>query len=320
MQAIEVRAFGGPEVLRLAEVARPEPGPGQVLVRLLAAGVNPVETYIRSGAYDPLPALPYTPGGDGAGLVAELGEGVHGLAPGARVYVTGSPTYAEFAVCPAANVHPLPDALSFAQGAAVGIPCGTALRALELARARPGDLVLVHGGSGGVGTAAVQICRSLGQDVVATASTKAGRALLESLGAVAVGHGEYAAARSAFGGRGFDVILEMAAERNLGRDLPELAPGGRIVVIGSRGGVELNPRDLMRAGGSVQGMLLGRTPPEEMRRLHLWLGAALRGGALRPVVGRTLPLEEAAQAHAAVLESGAMGNVVLEIGQASRPA
>jgi len=116
------------------------------------------------------------------------------------------------------------------------------------------------------------------------------------------------------------VILEMAAERNLGRDLPELAPGGRIVVIGSRGGVELNPRDLMRAGGSVQGMLLGRTPPEEMRRLHLWLGAALRGGALRPVVGRTLPLEEAAQAHAAVLESGAMGNVVLEIGQASRSA
>ena len=313
MKAIVVEKFGGPEVLRLRDVALPAPGPGQVLVRLHAAGVNPVETYIRSGQYDPLPPLPYTPGGDGAGIVATVGPAVVGVREGQRVYVAGCPSYAEYALCPGGGVHPLPDAVSFSQGAALGVPYATALRSLDLAQAQAGHLVLVHGGSGGVGIAAVQLCRGLGIEVAATASSDEGRALLRQLGAVAVPHGAYAEARAAFGGRAFDVILEMAAHQNLGRDVAELASGGSIVVVGSRGPVQLNPRDLMRSGGSVRGMLLFQTPPAALRSIHLRLGAGLAAGWLRPVVARSFPLAEAAAAHAAVMSPGALGKIVLEI-------
>ncbi len=313
MKAIVAQAFGGPEVLELREVPVPVPGPGQVLVRLHAAGVNPVETYIRSGRYDPLPELPYTPGGDGAGVVEAVGAGLQGFAAGERVYVSGCPSYAEYALCPGGGVHPLPDGVSFAQGAAMGVPYATALRALDIGGAQAGDLVLVHGGSGGVGTAAVQICRGLGMDVAATASSEEGRRLLAGLGAVAVAHGAYAEAREAFGGRAFNVILEMAADRNLGQDLAELAQGGSIVVVGSRGPVQVNPRDLMRSGGAVRGVLLFQTPPQTLRRIHLRLVAALAAGWLKPVIGRSFPLAQAAQAHEAVLAPGALGKIVLEI-------
>ncbi len=313
MKAIVVRSFGGPEVLQLEELALPAPGPGQLLVRLHAAGVNPVETYIRSGSYDPLPNLPYTPGGDGAGVVAAVGAGLEGFREGQRVYVAGCPSYAEYALCPGGGVHPLPDGIGFAEGAALGVPYATALRALDLAGAQAGDLVLVHGGSGGVGTAAVQLCRGLGMDVVASASSAEGRRLLEEMGAVAIPHAGYAEGRAAFGGRGFDAILEMAADRNLGQDVTELAPRGTIVVVGSRGPVQLNPRDLMRSGGAVRGLLLFQTPAQALRRIHLRLGAGLVAGWLKPVVGRSFPLAEAAQAHVAVMAPGAAGKIVLEI-------
>lgn len=313
MKAIVVRSFGGPEVLRLEERPLPTPAPGQVLVRLHAAGVNPVETYIRSGSYDPLPDLPYTPGGDGAGVVAAVGPGLQGCTVGQRVYVAGCPSYAEYALCPGGGVHPLPDRVSFAQGAALGVPYATALRALDLAGAEAGDLVLVHGGSGGVGTAAVQICRGLGMEVAATASSEEGRRLLQAMGALAVPHGGYAEARTAFAGRGFDVILEMAADRNLGQDLGELAPGGRIVVVGSRGPVQINPRDLMRSGGRIHGLLLFQASPQALRRIHLRLGAGLAAGWLQPVVARSFQLAEAAKAHQAVMLPGAQGKIVLEI-------
>jgi len=313
MKAIVVRRFGGPEVLVVEEAPVPRPAAGQLLVRLHAAGVNPVETYIRSGAYDPLPDLPYTPGGDGAGVVAAVGEGLEGFAEGQRVYVSGCPSYAEYALCPGGGAHQLPDDVSFAQGAALGVPYATALRALDLAAAQAGDLVLVHGGSGGVGTAAVQICRGLGLPVAATASTAEGLELLAAMGAVAVGHGEYGAARAAFGGRGFDVILEMAADRNLAEDLRQLAPGGTVVVVGSRGPTEINARDLMRSGGAVRGLLLFQTPAAALRRIHLRLGAALAAGWLRPVIGQSFPLAEAPAAHRAVMAPGAVGKIVLEI-------
>ncbi len=313
MKAIVVRSFGGLEVLQLEEMALPTPGPGQLLVRLHAAGVNPVETYIRAGTYDPLPNLPYTPGGDGAGVVAAVGAGLSGFQEGQRVYVAGCPSYAEYALCPGGGVHPLPDGVSFAQGAVLGVPYATALAALDLAGAQAGDLVLVHGGSGGVGTAAVQICRGLGLDVVATASTEQGRQMLEGMGAVAVPHGGYAQGRAAFGGRGFDAILEMAADRNLGHDFGQLAPGGTIVIVGSRGPVQVNPRDLMRSAGGVRGLLLFQTPPQALRRIHLRLVAGLAAGWLRPVIARSFPLALAAQAHEAVMVPGARGKIVLEI-------
>src|SRR5262249_43143180 len=146
--------------LRLEEVQAPQPGPGQVLVRMHAIGVNPVETYIRAGTYARLPQLPYTPGNDGAGVVERIGSGGTEFKPGDRVYTAGSlsGTYAEFALCQKEQVHPLSANVSFAQGAAVGTPYATAYRGLlQRAVAKPGETVLVHGASGAVGTAAVQL-------------------------------------------------------------------------------------------------------------------------------------------------------------------
>src|SRR5690242_14970623 len=154
MKAIRVNAFGGPEVLRLQDMPTPKPGPSEVLVRIHATGVNPVETYIRAGTYARLPELPYTPGNDGAGAVEQVGSDVTEFKPGDRVYTAGSisGTYAEFALCKKQQLHPLPANVSFAQGAAMGTPYATAYRGLfQRGHAKPGETVLVHGASGGVG-------------------------------------------------------------------------------------------------------------------------------------------------------------------------
>jgi len=318
MKAIVVREFGPPEAMRLEEVPDPAPGPAQVLVRVRAAGVNPVETYIRSGTYARRPALPYTPGNDAAGIVEAVGEKVRGVAAGDRVYTSETVTgaYAELALCDAARVHPLPGSVSCAQGAAVGVPCATAWRALfQRARAVPGETVLVHGASGGVGIAAVQLARAAGLRVFGTAGTAEGIALALREGAHRVfdhradGHLEEAVA--ATGGRGFDVILEMLANVNLSRDLKTLAMGGRVVVIGSRGAVEIDPRDTIGRDASIVGMSLFNTPDADMKAIHAALGAALENGTLHPVIGRELPLSAAAESHAAVMSPGAKGKIVL---------
>jgi len=161
-----------PEVLRLEEVPTPRPGNGQVLVRMHAIGVNPVDTYIRSGSYPQKPALPYTPGNDGAGVVDQIGKDVTRFKSGDRVYIARSisGTYAEFALCDESQVHPLPPNVSFAQGAAMGTPYATAYRGLfQRAQAKPGEAVLIHGASGGVGTATVQLARARGLRVFGTA-------------------------------------------------------------------------------------------------------------------------------------------------------
>ena len=318
MKAIRVHTFGPPEVMRLEDVPDPAPGPGQVLVRIRAAGVNPVDTYIRSGAYARRPALPYTPGNDAAGIVEALGNEVRGVTAGDRVYTSETVTgaYAELALCDAARVHPLPGSVSYAQGAAVGVPCATAWRALfQRARALPGETVLVHGASGGVGIAAVQLARAAGMRVFGTAGTGDGIALALQEGAHAVfdhrsvAHMEEAVA--ATGGRGFDVILEMLANVNLARDLKTLSMGGRVVVIGSRGTVEIDPRDTMGRDASIVGMSLFNTPGADMTAIHAALGAALENGALRPVIGREFPLSAAADSHTAVMSPGARGKIVL---------
>src|SRR3989449_212169 len=234
MKAIRVHEFGGPEVLRVEEVPTPEPGPGEVLVRMHAIGVNPVETYIRAGTYTYKPALPYAPGNDGAGVVEQVGPDVNQFKPGDRVYTAGSlsGTYAEFALCRAEQVHPLPANVSFAQGAAMGTPYATAYRGLfQRAKAKPGETLLVHGASGGVGTAAVQLARARGLRVFGTAGSDEGRKLAREQGAHegfehrAPDHFEQIL--KATSGRGIDVIVEMLANVNLGKDLTILAKGGR---------------------------------------------------------------------------------------------
>jgi NADPH2:quinone reductase len=321
MRAIRVTAFGGPEVLTLAEVPDPQPGPGQVRVRIHAAGVNPVETYIRAGAYANKPALPYTPGSDGAGVVDALGEGVSGLAAGDRVYLAGpmaasTGTYAELVVNAATNVHKLPENLSFAQGAALGVPASTAWRALfQKARLQAGETVLIHGGSGAVGNAAIALARAAGATVLATAGSAKGLELVRSLGAhTAVDHTEpnYEVLVTGFaGGLGPDVIIEMLANVNLGRDAEMLAPRGRIVIVGSRGPIEFLPRGLMAREAVVYGMMLPNMSADEWREVNTGVQRALRAGVVTPIVARQIPLAEAPKAHEAVMASGASGKVVL---------
>ena len=318
MKAIRVEEFGEPEVLKLQDVPQPPPNAGQLLVRLHAVGVNPVETYIRAGKYARLPQLPYTPGNDGAGEVAEIGEGVSNLRVGDRVYTGGasSGTYAEFAICTPQQVHRLPDNVSFAQGAAMGTPYATAYRGLmQRGQPQPGETVLVHGASGGVGTAAVQIARAFGLHVFGTAGTQRGRELVREQGAHDVfdhrAPDYLDRIKDATGGRGVDVIVEMLANVNLGKDLTMLAPGGRVVVIGSRGPVEIDARNAMQRDADIRGMVLPNTPPAEMASIHAALIAGLENGTLRPVIGKELPLAEAAQAHRLVLEPGSFGKIVL---------
>jgi NADPH2:quinone reductase len=323
MKAIRVKKFGDPEVLRLEEVPTPRPGPAEVLVRIHAIGVNPVETYIRAGTYARLPALPYTPGNDCAGVVEQVGPDVNEFKPGDRVYTGGSlagSTYADFTLCKTAQVHPLPENVSFAQGAAMGTPYATAYRGLiQRADAKPGETVLVHGASGGVGTAAVQLACARGLRVFGTASTDEGRKLVREQGAHEVfdhrapDHFEHV--MKATGGHGVDVIVELAANVNLGKDLTILAKRGRVVAIGSRGRVEIDPRDTMQRDADIRGMVLPNTPPEELARIHAALVAGLENGTLRPVIGKKFPLAEAAQAHRAVMEPGALGKIVLVPGK-----
>jgi NADPH2:quinone reductase len=318
MQAIRVHECGEPEVMRLEEVAEPHPGPGQVLVRVKAIGVNPVETYIRAGIYPQQPELPYTPGTDAAGEVEAVGPGVGRVAVGDRVYtswtLTGS--YAEHTLCDESTVHPLPPEVSFAQGAGVAVPYAAAYRALfQRARAVPGEVVLVHGASGGVGVAAVQLARAAGLTVIGTAGTEEGRRLATVQGAHQVldhhAPGYLDEALALTGNRGVDVILEMLANVNLGRDLEVLANHGRVVVIGSRGPVEIDPRHTIRREANILGMYIWNASEQESASLHAALGAGLENGTLRPIIGREMPLAEAPRAHHEVLETKAYGKIVL---------
>ena len=319
MKAIVVREFGEPGVLRLEEAPDPRlAGPDEILVDVRAVGVNPVETYVRSGAYPPNPPLPYTPGSDCAGLVTEVGKNVADFTPGDRVYTSGSltGTYAEKTRCLTAHVHRLPATTSFAQGAALGVPYATAYHALfHRAQAVPGETVLVHGASGGVGLAAVQLAAARGVTVFGTAGSEEGRRLIVEQGAAyALDHADPAHFDGVLDltqGYGVDVIIELLANVNLGRDLTVLAPRGRVVVVGSRGPVEITPRDLMNREADILGMRLPNVSLERLASIHAAVVAGLAAGTLFPVVAQELPLSEAAEAHRAVMERRHLGKIVL---------
>src|ERR1700730_6014469 len=318
MKVIRVQEFGGPEVLKLQEVPTPKPGPGEVLVRVHAAGVNPYDTYMRNGTYAVKPPLPYTPGSDAAGVVEAVGEGVTKVKPGDRVYTakTQSGAYAEYALALESQVNRLPEKISFAQGAALWVPYGTAYTALHHhGDAKAGETLLVHGARGGVGTAAVQFARAQGLTVIGTASTEKGRELVKKEGAHHVfDHTKAGYAEDilkATGGKGANVILEMLANVNLATDLKLLAVRGRVVVIGNRGEVTINPRDLMGRRGSVRGFTLWAVTEVETVEIHAAIRAGLENGTLRPIVGKEMPLKDAAQAHVDILAPGAHGKIVL---------
>jgi NADPH2:quinone reductase len=319
MKAIRVHEFGGPEVMKLEDVPDLQPGPSQVVVRIHAAGVNPVEAYVRSGSYPQKPILPYTPGTDAGGVVMAVGSGVKGVKAGDRVYTSGpnSGTYAEQVLCGEAQVHRLPDTVSFEQGAAMGVAYGTAYRGLfQRAEAKPAETVLVHGASGGVGTAAVQLARAGGMTVIGTAGSEPGLELVKKEGAHHVlnhaSDGYLDELMKLTDGRGVDVIVELLANKNLGKDLTVLAKKGRVAVIGSRGPVEINPRDAMGREADIRGVTLMNTSEQEFKTMHAALVAGLENGTLRPVIGQRIPLVEAARAHVEIMKpSGAHGKIVL---------
>jgi NADPH2:quinone reductase len=318
MKRIRVYACGEPEVMKLEETPDPQPETGQVVVKVHAVGVNPVDTYIRAGGQGYSPKLPYTPGLDAAGVVESVGEDVITVAVGNRIYCAGtlSGAYAGKVLCDQFQVHPLPQQVSFAQGASVPIPYATAYRALfQRANAEPGEFVLIHGASGGVGLAGVQLARAAGMIVIGTAGSERTQRLVIEQGAHYVfDHHNPEHIKQVMeltDGQGVNVILEMLANVNLGNDLPMLTKGGRVVVIGSRGDVQITPRDLMGRDAAILGISLMNVSKEELSSIHAFLVAGLENSTLRPVVGKELPLAEAAQAHHLVMESSAYGKIIL---------
>jgi NADPH2:quinone reductase len=318
MKAIRVSEYGGPSVLKIGEVPTPQPGPGQVLVRNHAVGVNPVDTYLRMNTDNRGPKLPYTPGADSAGVVEAVGAGVTWVKAGDRVYVGGTVTgaYAELSLCEAVQIHPLAPAASFAQGAAMNVPYATAYHALfNRGHGVAGEIVLVHGASGGVGIGAVQLARARGLTVIGTAGTDRGRKLVLEQGAHhALDHGAPGyldELGKLTDGKGPDIILEMLANANLQKDLDVIAMRGRIVVIGNRGPTEVNARSAMNKDAAILGMALFHASPAQLAGIHAALVEGLRNGTLRPAIGQELPLAEAPRAHEAVMAAGHHGKVVL---------
>lgn len=318
MKAIVVRAFGAPEVLKVEEKADLKPGTHELLIQVKAAGVNPVEAYVRSGTYPVSPRVPYTPGSDAAGIVLEAGSEAHRFKPGDRVYLYGSSsgTYAQQALAPENRVQRLPENITFAQGAALGVPYGTAHRSLfGRAKAQAGETVLIHGASGGVGIAAVQLARAAGLKVLGTAGNAPGSAAVLASGAhFAYDHSsddylEQVMAETK--GKGCDIIIEMAANINLGKDLKALSAHGRVVVVGSRGAVDIDPRDTMGRDATILGMSLRNASDTDLITIHAAIFEGLRNGTLKPVISEELPLAEAPKAHDHVMKSGKIGKIVL---------
>ncbi len=322
MKAIRAHSFGGPEVLQIEEVDDPVPGPDEVVIDVRAAAVNPADTYMRSGTYAIEPDLPYTPGGDAGGVVSAVGDNVKGFAVGDDVFVgtalsfdlTGC--YAEKVKRKASEVLPLPAGVSHAQAATFGVSYPTAHYALfERGGGKPSETVFIHGASGSVGTAAIQLAKRAGLNVIGSGGTQKGLDLIRAQGADhVVDHtqeGYLDEVTQATGGKGPELILEMLANVNLAADLDLVAKYGRIVVIGNRGEITISPRVAMMKELDIRGIALWNVTAEQMAPIMQDILAGAANGTLRPVIGREMPLAEAAASHVAVLESGIGGKIVL---------
>ncbi|MDA3904084.1 MAG: NADPH:quinone reductase [Desulfuromusa sp.] len=318
MQAIRVHKFGGPEVMKLEQVQELTPGKNQLKITVKAIGVNPVDTYIRAGIYPLKPNLPYTPGKDAAGIITEIGPEVSHRKVGDRVYICGcvSGSYAETLICEEDQAYILPENISFSAGAALGVPYSTAAFALNFrAHALPGETLLIHGASGAVGVAAIQIAKANGLRVIGTAGTEQGLQLIKDQGVIAALNHNTANYLDAIDeltcGQGVDVILEMLANVNLDKDLKLLAKFGRVVVIGNRGRIEIDPRDTMGKNASILGTSLFSADVKELTQIHAAIKAGLIDGRYKPIIHSEMPLADAAKAHDLVMLDGVNGKIVL---------
>jgi NADPH:quinone reductase len=319
MKAVQVHEFGTTDVLKIIELPDPVPAAGEALIRVHAAGVSPLDTYVREQSHGaPTPALPYIPGFEAAGEIAAIGEGVTKFKVGDRVYVnTFLGAYSELIVHDATSVYPLPDAVSFTQGAAVVNSYPTAYYALfNLAHAKADDRVFVHGASGAVGTAAVQLARAAGMTVVGTAGSDRGLELVQQEGAhYALNHREPNYLQQALeltGGKGYDVILEMNASKKLAEDVGLVGTFGRIIVIGGTdASVTFDPTPILWKGASIIGLYIGLTTPQESAQIHSALYTQLQNNNLCPIVGQEFALADVAKAHEAVHQASSAGKIVL---------
>jgi NADPH2:quinone reductase len=321
MRAIVVQKYGGTEVLKIEELPTPQPGNKEVLIKIHAAGVNPVDTYIRDGYFPQLCKFPLVLGMDGAGVVEAVGAGVTRFKPGERVfcYTLGQGCYAQYCVVPDDRCWPLPGKLSFAQGSCIGIPYFTAYKALfQTGHSKKSKSVLVHGASGGVGIAACQLAKHAGMTVFGTAGTQEGLKLVKEAGADHVFNhrdSDYVEKiMAATNGEGVDLIIEMLANVNLQKDLQMIKKKGIVAIVGSRGTIEINPGNLMGNQGAVMGVAVLDYPKDELAEASSAIVRGLESGYLAPVVDKEYPMDKVAEVHKDVVEnSGTKGKLVIMI-------
>ncbi len=322
MKAIQVSEFGGPNVLDVVEIERPSPGEGEVLVEVKAAGVNFADTMRRRNEYLEETLLPFVPGAEIAGVVAEVGAGVEDVSEGDRVVTlleTGG--YAQYVVAPAQYLIPIPDEANFDEAAAIPLQGLTAYHVLKTSgMLEEGESVLVHAAAGGVGYLAVQMAKRMGASpVIATASTQEKLDLAKELGAdVLIDYTEEnwpEQVREATGGEGADVILEMVGGDFIQKNLECLADFGRMVVYGAASGERgtLVPMDLMHHNQSVAGFYL----PQIMAHPDLFAPSLqevlgwISSGEVSLTIGARYPLEQASDAHDALEGRQTTGKIVL---------
>ncbi len=325
MRAVVTDGAGGPEVLSVAEVADPEPGPGEVLVRVAATAVNRADTLQRQGFYPPPPGASEIIGLECSGTVAALGPDVEGWAVGDEVCaLLAGGGYAELVAVPAGQLMPVPDGVDLVTaGALPEVACTVWSNVFMVAGLQRGEVLLVHGGAGGIGNLAIQLGAALGARVFTTAGTEEKRAFCRELGAeVAIDYHEedfVEVVREHTGGAGADVVLDNMGAKYLGRNVDALATEGRLVVIGMQGGSkgELDLGVLLRKRGAVVATSLRGRPPEGKAAIcasvveHVW--PLVADGTVRTVVDTVLPLEQVADAHRRMDEGAHTGKIVLTV-------
>ncbi|MEU6815652.1 NAD(P)H-quinone oxidoreductase [Streptomyces sp. NPDC046860] len=323
MHAITIPEPGGPETLTWTEVPDPVPGEGEVLVEVVASAVNRADIMQRQGHYDPPPGAPAYPGLECSGRIAALGPGVSGWSVGDEVCaLLAGGGYAQKVVIPAGQLLPVPEGIDLKQAAALPeVACTVWSNVFMLAHLRPGELLLVHGGSSGIGTMAIQLAKAIGARVAVTAGTKEKLDFCAELGAdILINYREQdfvAEIERATDGAGADVILDNMGAKYLGRNVEALAVNGRVMIIGMQGGTkgELNIGLLLGKRGAVSATSLRARPLSEKTaivaavREHVW--PLIASGVVRPVVDRELPMTDAAEGHRVVEGSGHIGKVLL---------
>ena len=325
MRAVTLPSYGGPEVLTLADVPDPLAGPGEVLIEVAATAVNRADLLQRQGFYHPPPGASPYPGLECSGTISALGEGVAGWSVGDEVCaLLSGGGYAELVAVPVGQLLPVPRGVSLVEAAALPeVACTVWSNVFQLAALQPGEALLVHGGTSGIGTHAIQLAKRFGARVLCTVGSAEKAARAEQLGAEkAILYKEVdfvEQVRALTDGRGADVVLDNMGAAYLSRNVDVLATGGRLVVIGLQGGAkaELDLGALLVKRAAVHATSLRSRPAGQKAAIVAAVLAgvwpAVEAGEVRPVVDRVLPLDQVADAHRLLEQSSHIGKVLLQV-------